>query len=179
MANKVKSSAEADDNALLGVLRSSAHLIWQAGLGAFSKAQEEGDKLFASLIKAASELQQRRQGAQHAPDFSATQMANPQWGSWDGFDYAFEDRLARALRNIGLPTHDDIKALSAQIEILHNMIAALPGHRAAAATVAATRSAPESKTPAAKRGAGARSKAVKEAAPSARSGPGKRRGSKL
>ena len=42
--------AEAAKEMAQGVLNSS-HQIWLAGLGAFSRAQQEGTKLFATLVK--------------------------------------------------------------------------------------------------------------------------------
>ena len=40
-----------DEQQFAEAVRASAQQIWQAGLGAFGKAQEESSKMFASLIK--------------------------------------------------------------------------------------------------------------------------------
>src|SRR5688572_14042792 len=42
-------------------VRESAQQIWLAGLGAFSKAQEEGGKVFQALVKEGVSLQRRTQ----------------------------------------------------------------------------------------------------------------------
>ncbi|HEU4843331.1 MAG TPA: phasin family protein, partial [Burkholderiaceae bacterium] len=42
MVKKLKTLAKDDDKQLANAVRNSAQQIWQAGLGAFAKAQEEG-----------------------------------------------------------------------------------------------------------------------------------------
>ena len=42
---------------LSGTVRDSAHQIWLAGLGAFAKAQEEGNKVFDTLVKEGLSIQ--------------------------------------------------------------------------------------------------------------------------
>ena len=51
--DKLKQLAEKTmtDPKLLQAVRDSAQEIWQAGLGAFAKAQQEGTKLFEALVK--------------------------------------------------------------------------------------------------------------------------------
>ena len=53
MAKKLKQLAEksSSDSKLLQAVRESAQEIWQAGLGAFAKAQQEGTKMFEALVK--------------------------------------------------------------------------------------------------------------------------------
>ena len=58
MANKkAASSANLLDSALAGSVKDSAQQIWLAGMGAFSKAQEEGGKVFETLVKEGMSLQ--------------------------------------------------------------------------------------------------------------------------
>ena len=40
-------------------IRESANRIWLAGLGAFAKTQEEGEKLFQSLVKEGETVEKR------------------------------------------------------------------------------------------------------------------------
>lgn len=52
MVRKLKVLAgSAGDNKLAKTVRDSAQQIWLAGLGAFSKAQGEGTKVFDALVK--------------------------------------------------------------------------------------------------------------------------------
>ena len=60
-------AAEATENQVLAQardlavkIRESANQIWLAGLGAFSKAQEEGAKTFNALVAEGEKVQERR-----------------------------------------------------------------------------------------------------------------------
>ncbi|HKO67289.1 MAG TPA: phasin family protein, partial [Burkholderiaceae bacterium] len=61
MVKKLKAMANKSrgDNQLAGAIKESAHEIWLAGLGAFAKAQEEGQKVFKALVREGSSMQQR------------------------------------------------------------------------------------------------------------------------
>jgi len=61
MVKKLKALSKSDDKQLADAVRTSAQQIWQAGLGAFAKAQEEGGKVFAKLVKEGTALQKRTQ----------------------------------------------------------------------------------------------------------------------
>lgn len=134
MVKKLRTLTESDDKLLVEAVRSSAHLIWQAGLGAFSQAQEEGDKAFTNLMNVGSHLQRRMRSANgsqasnlvdtvgNAADTIGKQAA----GSWGKIEHAFEERLARALQNIGVPSRDDIEQLAARIEELRKLLEMLP-----------------------------------------------------
>ena len=56
MVTKLKKASEegaatGDNPDLAGTVKESAQQIWLAGLGAFSKAQSEGGKVFQALVK--------------------------------------------------------------------------------------------------------------------------------
>ena len=46
---------------LSGSVKDSAQQIWQAGLGAFTRAQAEGSKAFESLVKEGVSIQRKTQ----------------------------------------------------------------------------------------------------------------------
>ena len=48
---------------LTGSVKDSAQQIWQAGLGAFAKAQAEGTRAFEALVKEGTALQRKTQAA--------------------------------------------------------------------------------------------------------------------
>ena len=56
--NKAKKSST-DEQLFAEAVRASAQQIWQAGMGAFGKAQEESSKMFASLIRESADAQAR------------------------------------------------------------------------------------------------------------------------
>jgi hypothetical protein len=47
--------------------------------------------------------------------------------SWDRLEQVFEERVARALNRLGVPTHTDIQALIARVDALNASVQALGG----------------------------------------------------
>jgi poly(hydroxyalkanoate) granule-associated protein len=116
MSKKLKELAgEKDEGSLAGTVRESAHNIWLAGLGAFAKAQEEGGKLFETLVKEGEIVQQR---ARKSADEKIAEVNATASGTWEKLEQVFEDRVARALRGLGVPTGQDVKELSARVSEL-------------------------------------------------------------
>ncbi|MGK5007787.1 phasin family protein [Janthinobacterium sp. LB2P70] len=135
MAKKLKELTE--DTELASTVRSSAQQIWQAGLGAFAKAQEEGGRVFSRLVKEGTEFQKRAEDKVADVSGSVGKLADgvgkQASGSWDKLEQVFEERVARALATIGVPTQQDIAALHAQIDALSRQVAALSAKPAPAA----------------------------------------------
>jgi poly(hydroxyalkanoate) granule-associated protein len=132
MVRKLKESASPDQNALVDAVCTSAQQIWIAGLGAFARAQKEGGELFDKLVQEGGELQKLTE--RFAPDKAsaagtamsrlAENVSRQASGSWDKLEKIFEDRVARALRSLGVPSHGDLEALSHQIADLQQKLAA-------------------------------------------------------
>jgi poly(hydroxyalkanoate) granule-associated protein len=127
-----KSSPDASDNAALkDHIRDSANHIWLAGLGAFAKAQQEGSKVFDSLIKDGLHMQQQTQQvaeekiaqATHTMSNLASQFTERAGGSWDRLETLFEQRVAKAMHRLGWPSADDVAALHARIAALEQALA--------------------------------------------------------
>ena len=148
MVKKLKALAKTDDKQLAEAVRTSAQQIWQAGLGAFAKAQEEGGKVFAKLVKEGTDLQKRTQrlaeGKVSGVTDTVTKMADnvgkQAAGSWDKLEQVFEDRVSRSLSSLGVPTQKDIQTLNKRMDELSKAVAALSGKAPAA-------KAPARKTP--------------------------------
>lgn len=105
------------DNQYARSIKDSTHQIWLAGLGAFSKAQKEGGKLFERLVEEGEAVQDRtRQASKREDDDARATDASPR--TWDKLEQVFEDRVARALKRLGIPTHDDVDNLSRRIDAL-------------------------------------------------------------
>ncbi|WP_215408243.1 phasin family protein [Janthinobacterium sp. JC611] len=134
MVKKLKELTE--DTELANAVRSSAQQIWQAGLGAFAKAQEEGGRVFSRLVQEGTQFQKRAEDK--VADVSGTVgkladgVGRQASGSWDKLEQVFEERVARALATIGVPTQHDIAALHAQIDALSRQVAALSAKAAPA-----------------------------------------------
>ena len=127
MVRKLKALAgTADDKQFVKTVRDSAQQIWLAGLGAFAKAQAEGSKVFDALVKEGQSIHSRTRKAAESKVSEmtstlgdmATKAGNQATGSWDKLEQVFEDRVARALNRIGVPTNKDINNLAKRVEEL-------------------------------------------------------------
>ncbi len=127
---------------LTGSVRDSAQQIWQAGLGAFTRAQAEGTKAFESLVKEGVSIQRKTQAAAEEKISEATakmsNMANgissKATGQWDKLESIFEERVAKALNKLGVPSAKDVNALIARIDELNKAVQKLSPKVAAAKT---------------------------------------------
>ncbi len=175
MVKKLKALAKDEDKQLASAVRTSAHQIWQAGLGAFAKAQEEGGRVFSKLVKEGTDLQNRtkKMAGDKVSDVTGTVtkvaegVGKQASGSWDKLEQVFEDRVARALGSIGVPTQKDIHALTRRVEQLSKVVADLAGKKATVKAEPKTAAKPAAKagvTPAAKKAA---AKPAAKAAPKA------------
>ena len=123
---------------LSGTVKDSAQQIWLAGLGAFAKAQEEGGKVFEALVKEGMSIQRKTQAAAEEKISEATsRMANMATdissraaGQWDKLENIFEDRVAKALNKLGVPSSKDIDVLIARIDELNKSVQKLSARNA-------------------------------------------------
>ena len=114
-------------------VKESAQQIWLAGLGAFAKAQQEGGKVFETLVKDGLSMQRKAQTTAeekiaeatqkmttmaHQLSEQASQFGNKASGSWDKLESIFEDRVAKALVRLGLPTAAELEELKRRVEAL-------------------------------------------------------------
>jgi poly(hydroxyalkanoate) granule-associated protein len=148
-ATSTASSAAAGlmDSQLAQSVKESAQQIWLAGMGAFSKAQAEGGKVFETLVKEGMNLQKKTQhiaedkisevtGKMSAMAGTVTSKAGQ---NWDKLEAIFEQRTAKAMNKLGVPTAKDVDALVRRVDELATAVAKLAktGKPAAAATPAA------------------------------------------
>jgi len=123
-------AAAASPSPLSGAIRESAQQIWLAGLGAFSKAQAEGGKAFETLVKEGLSLQRKTQSVAEERLNEATQrmssmandIGNKAAGQWDKLESIFEDRVAKALGKLGVPSARDIEMLMERIDALTQQV---------------------------------------------------------
>ena len=120
MAKKLKALAgSVTDNQLTSTIKESTQQIWLAGLGAYAKAQEEGGKIFEALVQEGEALQTRtRQSA----DEKIAAMTDKTAGTWGRLEQVFEDRVARAVASLGIPTRKDIDKLSKRMAELTEVV---------------------------------------------------------
>lgn len=147
VVKKLKSVGK--DSQLSATIRESAQQIWLAGLGAFAKAQEEGNKVFDALVREGESIQKT---TRKVAEEKVTEMASKATGTWDKLEQVFENRVARSLHSLGVPTRDDVAALSKCVAELQAAVdklgtAAKPKAAVAKPAVATKKVAPRKAAP--------------------------------
>lgn len=119
MVTKAKDVMGAEPAALVDAVAASAQQIWQAGLGAFAKAQQDGGELFDMLVRDGAQLHKLTQelGKDKVPGMTG-KVGRLASGSWEKIEKIFEDRVAGALRSLGVPSREEIDALRREIDAL-------------------------------------------------------------
>ena len=137
MVKKTKSADSAPEagkhSHLAGAVKDSAQQIWLAGMGAFSKAQEEGTKVFEALVKEGMSLQKKTQGLAEDKISEVTgkmsamadTVSAKAGQNWDKLESIFEARTAKALNKLGVPTAKDVDALVQRVDALAAAVAKL------------------------------------------------------
>jgi poly(hydroxyalkanoate) granule-associated protein len=144
-----KSAKTASGLPLPGAVKDSAQQIWQAGLGAFTRAQAEGTKAFEALVKEGVSIQRKTQAAAEEKITEATTkmstMANgissKANGQWDKLESIFEERVAKALNKLGVPSAKDVNALITRIDDLNKAVQKLSAKAPTAKSVVKTATA--------------------------------------
>ena len=155
--------AQAQGERLAKTLSESAQQIWLAGVGAFSRAQAEGGKLFEALVKEGMTLEQtarklaggRADVVREAVESRVGQARGRAADTWDRLEKVFEDRVQRALVKLGVPNRDDLNALIARVDTLNAELWRLdgaPARKRTAVRKPAAKKAPVRRTRAARAG---------------------------
>ena len=108
----------------------SSRTIWLAGLGAFAKAQQEGSKVFDTLVQQGEQLEQKTReaaagtasAAREAAMSKAKEMQQMAGGTWDKLEQVFEDRVSRSLNRLGVITSREVGDLSRQVDELNRTV---------------------------------------------------------
>ncbi|CAD5105764.1 phasin family protein [Zestomonas carbonaria] len=131
---KKKVEKVADKSTLLTDVKHYGRQIWLAGLGAYAKAGQEGFDYLKELVKAGEEVE--KQGKKLVTE--QVEAANSQIDSvknnvysvkgkveerFDKIEKAFDDRVASALNRFGIPSRQDVDALSAKLDVLNELLA--------------------------------------------------------
>ncbi len=119
----------------------SAQQIWMAGVGALTRAQGEGSKMFEALVKEGMNLEKTTRSLATGKVDAVRDAVEGRVGvvrertvdTWDKLEKVFEDRVQRALNRLGIPGRDEINALSTRVD---ELTAALKQGNASAPKVA-------------------------------------------
>lgn len=175
-----------------------AEQIWLAGLGAFSKAQEQSGKFYETLVKEGAVLEKatrkltgnKVEEVRGMVEKSVSQVKERASDTWDRLEQVFENRVSKALGTLGIPGREELEQLAKRVDELSKAVRALDaGNRASAAKkpaakaaapapkAAAPKAAPKAapaKAAAAKKPAAPKAAAPKAAAPKPRKAPAKK-----
>jgi poly(hydroxyalkanoate) granule-associated protein len=181
---KSKLSEAASDNSLKNTAKAimeQAEQIWLAGLGAFSKAQEQSGKFYETLVKEGAVLEKatrkltgnKVEEVRGMVEKSVSQVKERASDTWDRLEQVFENRVSKALGTLGIPGREELEQLAKRVDELSKAVRALDaGNRAQAAKKPAEKSAPAPKAAAPKKAAAAKKTAAPEkAAPAKAAAP--------
>lgn len=193
MVKKLKKMAEKQatapagllDGLMGGALKDSAQQLWLAGQEALAKAQGGRDKVLGTLMKEGASLQRKTQAAaeERLGEMAGkvTAMAggvgNKANAQWDKLESIFEERTARAMNRLGVPTAKDVAALAERVDALAAAVARLSKGEPAAKAAAKKPAAKAAPAKAAARKAAA-AKAPAETATKTATKPAAKRGAR-
>lgn len=132
--------------------------VWLAGLGALAQVQAQGSKAFEKLVgdglsfqrKSQEQAQQRLQEATARLTDLAQDFGQHASVRVDKLEHLFEERVAKALHRLGMPTLQDMQVLQARIHALEEQLGQT---RAAKPAAAKTTAAPTARKATAKKAA--------------------------
>ena len=100
---------------LTGEMTEAARRIWLAGLGALAAAEEEGSKLFKTLVDRGEEFEKRtRPKVRRTVEKAGGKVKD----AWEKVGTSFDERVAGVLKRLGVPTRRDLDRLTGQVERL-------------------------------------------------------------
>lgn len=111
----------------------SSRQIWLAGLGAYAKAQQEGTRVFDTLVKQGESLEAKTRSAavetadaaRDAAKAKAREMQVMAGETWDKLEQVFENRVSRALGRLGVYSASDVEKLTERVNELSEAVNAL------------------------------------------------------
>lgn len=113
---------------IAGSLGESAQQVWLAGIGALSRAQAEGSRLFEQLAEEGrgvadtgaegKGMAARLEGLRQSMDATMDRTYARAEETWDSLGRLFERRVQQTLRMMDVPTRQDLDLLGARIDAL-------------------------------------------------------------
>ncbi|RKG34050.1 phasin family protein [Acinetobacter tianfuensis] len=122
---KTKSGKHSNRKSVLD-FRKYTKQIWLAGLGAFSRAEEEGNKLFDSLVKVGEELESKTTDiADQTVEMVSEKAKESVTDTKDKVEKLLDNSVNHSLNRLGLITPKDLQHLEKLILQLHAKVDAL------------------------------------------------------
>ncbi|SFR39583.1 poly(hydroxyalkanoate) granule-associated protein [Marinobacter gudaonensis] len=111
-----------NDPQLAAKIKDSARQIWLAGLGAYTKAEEDTGRFFDRLVQEGEQLESKTRGVVEKQIKSVEDrvegVRERATGTWDRLENMFDERVSGALKRLGIHRREDIESLERRIEAL-------------------------------------------------------------
>lgn len=133
MANAVAQQVQDTKETTKGVLaevKQYTRKAWLAGLGAYARAGQEGYDYFKGLFKAGETVEKdgkklvnkKMNAVNERVDDLKSDAVQAVEGRLEQIENAFDQRVARALNRLGMPSRHDLDALSVRLEQLSALV---------------------------------------------------------
>jgi len=107
-------------------LRKYTQDIWLAGLGAFSRAEEEGGKMFDNLVKVGAELEAKtRDIADNTVETvveARDKVLEKASDTREKVERAFDEKLSAALGRLGIPNQRELDSVNQRLDTLTQVL---------------------------------------------------------
>jgi len=116
------------------VLVENVQQVWLAGMGAIARAQKEGPAAFQDAVAEGLKLLNRSrtqtekvirdafEAAQSTMQTRVEGVRDQAGETWDNLEALFQNRVHKALRQIGVPNGDEIRLLTRRVEELYDAV---------------------------------------------------------
>lgn len=122
-----------NDPQLAAKIKGSARQIWLAGLGAYTKAEEDTGRFFDRLVQEGEQLENKTRGVVEKQIKSVEDRVGDvrerATGTWDKLETLFDERVSGALRRLGIHRREEIEALERRIATLESELKRLQKER--------------------------------------------------
>jgi poly(hydroxyalkanoate) granule-associated protein len=118
-----------NDPQLAAKIKDSARQIWLAGLGAYTKAEEDTGRFFDRLVQEGEQLESKTRGVVEKQIKSVEDrvggVRERATGTWDKLENLFDERVSGALRRLGIRRKEEIDDLELRISALETELTRL------------------------------------------------------
>lgn len=138
-----KKKVEKEGGSWIGGIEKYSRQIWLAGLGAYSKISNDGNKLFDTLVKdgekaeaqAKTEVDKQVDTVKSSAKSARSRVEDVKdkaLGKWSELEEAFDTRLNSAISRLGVPSRNEVKTLHSKVDALTRQLEKLTGESAKA-----------------------------------------------
>jgi poly(hydroxyalkanoate) granule-associated protein len=129
MTAQSKSNTSHSDDSLQSELSKRGREVWLAGLGALATVEEEGTKLFGSLVDRGKEFEKDRRESLKEITEKAREQGDEALSQFEEASEETQSLLLStvhsALERFGVPTQNEIDRLSTKVDALSKQVDAL------------------------------------------------------